>query len=321
MEVAKRIRDIPKERALESYQELKDFPCSKNQTLGLTREGNKALDFFFFHHRLAAKTKRHVSFLNILKDTKKYQYLKNKTRKIKKYDLLTHPKSPDAQLQNQYGTFQLYYGTINQFRPTIAKWLYCQLKPKVAILDISSGWGGRCIAAMAMGIPYIGFDANKKLESSYKKMVKTLEPTADVKMTFKPSETIDFSKYDYDLVFTSPPYFMIEEYEGMPKYEQKQGFLDVFFVPVLKNVWTHLRSGGHLALNMPDEMYDAVKSCLPKVTKKVKMPLMDRHASEAASGSDLEKGATERFEYIYIWKKLGRVRFEEDAKGCGVAKE
>jgi hypothetical protein len=35
----------------------------------------------------------------------------------------------------------------------------------------------------------------------------------------------------------------------------------------------------------------------------------------------MEKGATERFEYIYIWKKVGRVRFQEDAKGCGVAKE
>lgn len=318
MEIAKRIRNISLERAIESYQELKEFPCAKKPTL--TREGTKALDYFFFHHRLAAKTKRHISFLNALKNKNTYKYLKNKTRKIKRYDQLTTKRTPDGQLQNQYGVFQLYYGTINQFRPTVAKFVYCMLKPKTAILDFSSGWGGRCIAAMSMGIPYIGFDANKKLESSYKKMIKTLKPEAKVSMTFKPSESVDFSKYKYDLVFTSPPYFTLEEYEGMPKYNKDQGFLDVFFVPVLKNAWNNLEVGGHLALNMPEDMYEPVKKCLPKLMKKVKMPLMDRHAVEAVKQEDLKKGPTERFEYIYIWKKEPASKFDEEAKGCGEAK-
>jgi hypothetical protein len=304
MELAKRLKPIDLLKALESYQELKDFDCTSK--FSLTREGTKALDFFFFKHRLAAKTKKHISFLNILKNVKSYKYLKNKTKKLKKYNQLTKKRSPDEQLRNQYGIFQLYYGTINQFRPTIAKTLYCLLKPKVAILDFSSGWGGRCIAAMSLGIPYIGFDANTKLKSSYEKMIETLEPNAAVKMQFQPSETVDFSKYEYDLVFTSPPYFTLEEYEGMPKYEKDKGFLDVFFLPVLRNTWLNLKSGGHLALNMPKDMYDPVRRCLPKVWKKLKMPLMDRHAEEAVLGKDLKKGATERFEYIYIWKKVGK---------------
>jgi len=313
-EIAKRVRPITKEQALESYQELKNVEC-KGATPARAREGTKALDFFFFKHRLAAKTKRHISFLNALKNTKTYSYLKNKTRKIKKYGLLTK-KSADEELRNQYAVFQLYYGTINQFRPLVAKWLYCKLQPKVAVLDFSSGWGGRCIAAMAMGIPYIGFDANKKLEKSYESMVKTLEPSADVKMTFKPSETVDFTKYKYDLVFTSPPYFMIEEYEGMPAYDKKQGFLDVFFVPVVKSAWEGLQSGGHLALNMPEEMYESIKKCLPKLTTKIKMPLMDRRAVAAAKGEAIE-GEGGQFEYIYIWKKSGKADFEK--QGCGVA--
>jgi hypothetical protein len=302
--IVKRIRSIEKPKALESYQELKDFDCSK--PFSLSREGTKALDFFFFKHRLAAKTKKHVSFLNILENTASYKYLKNKTRKLKKYNQLTKRRTPDEQLRNQYGVFQLYYGTINQFRPTIAKTLYCLLKPKIAILDFSAGWGGRCIAAMSLGIPYIGIDANTKLQSSYTKMIKTLEPTADVQLHFQPSETFDFSKVKYDLVFTSPPYFTLEEYEGMPKYKQKQGFLDIFFLPVLRSCWSNLQAGGHLALNMPDAMYDAVRKCLPKVWKKLKMPLMDRHAEEAALGSNLQQGSRQRFEYIYIWKKVGK---------------
>lgn len=314
-DIAKRVRPIDKETALRSYEELKEASCA-GKTPGRTREGNKALDFFFFKHRLAAKTKRHISFLNALKNRNTYTYLKNKTRKVKKYGLLTK-KTPDEELRNQYAVFQLYYGTINQFRPLVAKWLYCFLEPKIAVLDISSGWGGRCIAAMAMGIPYIGFDANKKLESSYKQMIKTLDPGADVRMTFKPSETVDFTKYKYDLVFTSPPYFMIEEYQGMPLYDKKQGFLDVFFVPVVRNAWEGLAVGGHLALNMPVEMYKSIQHCLPKVWKKVKMPLMDRRAVAAAKGEKIE-GEGGNFEYIFIWKKERGVKADFSAEKCGV---
>jgi hypothetical protein len=111
---------------------------------------------------------------------------------------------------------------------------------------------------------------------------------------------------------------MLEEYEGMPAYEQEQGFLDKFFIPVVKAAWTHLQPGGHLALNMPADMYKPLKSCLPKLYKTYKMPLMDRHPGEAARGETLKKGKTQRHELIYVWRKEGRSdSFKGDAKGCG----
>jgi len=299
--IAKRIRPLTKEDALESYEELKNYDC--NQAFGRTREGQHALDYFFLRHRLAAKTKRHISFLNALKNKNTFKYLKNKTRKVKKYSALKKSRTPDEELRNQYGVFQLYYGTINQFRPAIAKTLYCKLGAKVGILDFSSGWGGRCLAAMSLGIPYYGIDANKKLKKGYTDMVKLLDSGAKVDMTFAPSETVDFSKFKYDLVFTSPPYFMLEKYEGMPAYDQKQGFLNTFFIPVMKKAWSSLLKKGHLALNMPEDMYVAVKEYFPKIYKKFKMPLMDRRASEAARGDALDVGSREKFEYIFVWKK------------------
>jgi DNA modification methylase len=172
---------------------------------------------------------------------------------------------------------------------------------------------------MSLGIPYYGFDANKKLEKGYTDMIRMLDPDAPVKMTFKPSETADFSKLKYDLVFTSPPYFMLEEYEGMPAYEKEQGFLDTFFVPVLKKAWAGLTVGGHMALNMPADMYEPVKKCLPRLHKTIKMPIMDRRAEEAAKGEDVAVGSREKFEYIYVWKKVAGAKFDEEKKGCGVA--
>ena len=156
---------------------------------------------------------------------------------------------------------------------------------------------------MSMGIPYIGVDANTKLETSYRHLAE-LDPTADVKMIFKPSEQVDFSKYDYDLVFTSPPYFMIERYEKMPAYKSKQEFLDNFFFPVTLNAWKHLKRGGNMALNIPEDMYEAVKPLLPKVKHHLLLPLSNRHPTKAKKVQQLGKEDKERNEIIYVWCKV-----------------
>ena len=297
MNVSKRLRDIPKEEAIQSYNELKDTPI---RSPDFSRIGLKALDYFFFHHRIKAKTK-HISFYDAIKNKEYTEHLNELVVRYKKKELNDYDKT--GLLKAQYQVFQLYYGTVNQFRPMVAKWVYHTLKPKVSILDYSSGWGGRCIAAMSMGIPYIGIDANKNLEKSYDKMINTLEPTANVSITFKPSENVDFSKFSYDLIFTSPPYFMIEEYEKMPAYKSKQGFLDKFFIPVTMNSWKYLLPGGNMALNIPEDMYMAIKDLLPKIKRTFILPLSNRHPVNSSKTQTLGKENKERHELIYVWHK------------------
>lgn len=297
MNVSKRLRDISKEEAIQSYNELKDTPI---RSPDFSRIGLKALDYFFFHHRIKAKTK-HISFYDAIKNKEYTEHLNELVVRYKKKELNDYDKT--GLLKAQYQVFQLYYGTVNQFRPMVAKWVYHSLKPKVSILDYSSGWGGRCIAAMSMSIPYIGIDANKNLEKSYDKMINTLEPTANVSMTFKPSENVDFSKFSYDLIFTSPPYFMIEEYEKMPAYKSKQGFLDKFFIPVTMNSWKYLLPGGNMALNIPEDMYLAIKDLLPKIKRTFILPLSNRHPVNSSKTQKLGKENKERHELIYVWHK------------------
>ena len=304
MEVAKRLRDITKADAIENYKELQAARCTdlaKHSRMGL-----KTLDYFFLKHRIRAKTRHHISFFEALKDPEYMSYLNSKAAKVRGVNVST--LTEDEHLRLRYNLFQLYYGSINQFRPTEAMKLYCRFQPKVGILDFSAGWGGRCLAAMAYGVPYIGIDANEKMEATYKDMIETLDPKADVTMIFKPSETVDFSKFNYDLVFTSPPYFMIEEYEKMPAYGSKEGFLDKFFRPVVLEAWKHLKTGGHMALNMPKEMYDAVKDLLPPLHTRLRLAVMSRHPSNAAAGRKIGVKDAARSEGIYIWKKGGKGR-------------
>lgn len=299
MELAKRLRGITQSDAIQSYQSLKE-------TAGTTearRAGLDALDYCFLGHRLKTKTRRHLSFVDAMKDPQKAKQLTQlvvqyKKKPLKEYDA-THL------LKAQYQVFQLYFGTVNQFRPLVAKWVYERLKPKVGILDFSMGWGGRLMAAMSMGIPYVGCDANTKLESAYEHMVETYEPKAKATLLFQPAETVSFQRYRYDLIFTSPPYFMIEKYEKMPAYRSKQDFLDTFLIPVVQAAWTHLQPGGNMVLNMPQEMMEAVQTSLPPLKDKWELPLSNRHPVNAVKKAVLGTEDKERHEWMYVWHKRG----------------
>ena len=299
MELAKRLRSITKQEAVASYQTLCETSVGPEGENMRSRAGLDALDYYFLGHRLKAKTKRHLSFYDAMRDPDLIEKLTELVVKYKKKPLGEYDDT--GLLKAQYQVFQLYYGTINQFRPVIAKWIYQRFSPRVGILDISAGWGGRALAAMSLGIPYIGVDANEKLKPAYERL-QQLEPRAKVRMIFRPAEEVSFANMSYDLVFTSPPYFMLEEYEQMPAYGSKQGFIDRFLIPVVMKAWKHLLPG-YMALNMPEEMYEAVRPHLPKIKERLALPLSNRHPVNTAKGQTLGKEDKERHEWIYIWRR------------------
>lgn len=83
-------------------------------------------------------------------------------------------------------------------------------------LDPSAGWGDRLIAALAYGCEYQGFDPNLKMQESYKEMVSFFAPEKekDYKVTPQPFEKAKVKSNYYDLVFTSPPFFDLEDYDS-----------------------------------------------------------------------------------------------------------
>lgn len=318
--IAAELRSITEAEAVADYERLKKEPCVAGSPQK-TRAGLKALDYFFFRQRLETKNQHHLSFYDALKDKQIMARINEKIRTVRGKSV-EDLKKAGTLLKTQYNLFQLYYGAVNQFPPSMARSIYCKYKPKKAILDFSAGWGGRALAALSLGIPYIGIDTNKSLKAGYEAMRKLYEPAGQLQMMWQPSETVDFSKLDYDLVFTSPPYFMIEEYKGMKGYEGKKNFIDSFFVPVVKSAYTHLAAGGTMALNMPVEMYEYVRGCLPRLSTKLTLPVSQRYAKagNAKGKAILLNDAEDRFEYIYIWKKTAQRKTRKNQSKCGVKK-
>lgn len=197
----------------------------------------------------------------------------------------------------QYATYRMFSGSgsLSAFPPIVAKRIYQHFKP-TRILDPCAGWGGRCLAAMALNINYIGFDTNESLLECYSQMFDTYASDSAIEISCEDSSVVDYTKYIYDFVFTSPPYFKgnkpIERYEGMPGYSSTAEFNERFLHPMLRGVWAGLSAGGHCALNIPLPMLADVEAVLGPTTEV--LPLQKRRRS----ADDTYK------EYIYVWQKV-----------------
>ena len=116
------------------------------------------------------------------------------------------------------------------------------------------------------------------------------------------------------MVFTSPPYEYLEVYESMKNYEgtgkikqpssstkikkeDSSKFYDEFIVPTMKNAYKYLPRGKWMCLNIPDLMYEKIKSRWKKCDKKELYKIVKRQ------GSTMGVVGRRGMEYIYCWQK------------------
>ena len=215
--------------------------CDRTFINNMSRIGNAATDKYTFKMRVATNIRGH-SHLDYFAD--------HKDKILRCMKSLKYKEITNAGI---LAGIRMRIGSVNQFRPAYAKFIYTKYGAQ-KVLDISAGWGGRMLGAMACGIDYTGFDTNKALVKPYQRIVAAYAHTGDCKLITADTATINFKKYDYDMVFTSPPYFMLEKYEDMPQYEDKDDFNARYWRPVVKGSWRGLKKGGHFILNCPDEM-------------------------------------------------------------------
>jgi hypothetical protein len=295
---------ITKQEAVYEFLRMKNCQSLNPKSL----IGNKTVDYGTY--RMRVKTKyRGKSW---------YEQWKNPVRrkKLNEFAARLVVIKKLTPLRAQRDAMSLQWGTINTMRPAAALDFYRKYKA-TSVLDFTAGWGSRMIAAIAADIDYIGIDSNKKLKPGFDKILSALKPfnKSKVKLYFKKAEEVDFSKIGYyDLVFTSPPYEYLEVYEDMKNYENtvkiKQpssstkikkgdsgGFYDDFIIPTIKNAYKYLPKNKWLCLNIPDLMYDKIKSRWKKCDKKELYKIVKRQ------GSTMGVVGRRGMEYVYCWQK------------------
>jgi hypothetical protein len=148
------------------------------------------------------------------------------------------------------------------FRPKLLSSMVNEFGPE-SILDISSGWGDRLAAAIATRVTYLGCDPNSCLHPGYKSMIKLLgnnEKLPDGSPKYKVlhdkfQECKIPSGRKFDMVFTSPPYYDVEEYshektQSINEFNSVDAWFNGFLVPSLDKAWKHLNIGGLLVLHI-----------------------------------------------------------------------
>jgi DNA modification methylase len=260
---------------------------SQEELNGRSKIGCDFLDYYFFSHRLETIGNKGINFFDFLENIEYY--------KTKKYiqTLLTfceeNNRYIDQEIKKYYYIYGLCFGRCNAFKITNALDFYQKYKP-THILDPFCGFGGRLVAAMLLGVDYTGIDLNVDLKSGYDKLLNDFQSktASNVSLIYQDSKDVNYSNFNYDMVFTSPPYENIEIYKNGEKKSNDE-WLE-FYKIVFQNTWDSLSPGGIYAININVAIYE--KSLVPLL-------------GACHEKSELKKSTrnTKYKEYIYIWKK------------------
>jgi hypothetical protein len=158
---------------------------------------------------------------------------------------------------------------VSNFRPSAAAAIYNHFMPEEGGVtwDMSSGFGGRLLGAMACNRvrKYIGTDPSTATMVGLQKMKEELlpmlyelkpeRPRLEVDLQPCGSEVFQPEPESVQLCFSSPPFFAHEKYSDEPtqsylKFPTRDLWLHGFMKQTLANCWRALKPDGHLVINI-----------------------------------------------------------------------
>lgn len=253
-------------------------------------KGTRFLYYFFFREMLSVRG-RYGSFFDICKNWDHHmskRYISNFANTVS----IKNQSNHDFTIYHLiYDVARLYlYQSIHIMKPAFIFSILKQFQP-FRVLDPCAGWGSRMLACMKYGCGYIGFDTNPRLKMCYDEMLTDCNIDGmDVTLRIQDclEGMVDFVDM-YDMVFTSPPYYNYEVYNGMPERTKEEWHR--WYVSVFRLAFTGLLVGGHMCINVCKEIYD---NCL-----RVEFGESD-YVIEYPKTS---RNQTDKSEYLYIWRR------------------
>jgi len=269
--------------------------------------GLNFIESFVHVEILNTKSKQGISFFDFWYNKEFYMNRDQSTKNLVQSIQKNKPYLDEIRVAKQ--VFNLYCGSISIFRPTNAARLYKKYSP-TCVLDFTMGWGGRLLGAVALDIQkYVGIDSNTNLAKPYSKMIENFKNIkTDIDLRFQNSLEIDYSSLDYDMVFTSPPFYNKEIYRQTTSsaeipYKSKEEWDEKFYIPIFSTTWEHLKPGGHYCLNVPEYLYE--KICIPifgEAMEQIELKKYSRCLPKKDSQKQTNVGQKYK-EYIYVWIK------------------
>ena len=290
--IASQIKNISIQEVDEDMDKLMLIGKDAHNKSSRSRVGNNVVDYFTFLQRLETKGKYDVNFFGFIENIeefKKKKFIQTMMTYYKDVKNKNNTKNEYIVLKEVYN---ICISAINIMRPLNCMEIYTKYNAK-RVLNFCSGWGGSTVAAAALNLDtYYGVEINSDLKEPYDNMVSYLKTKCDTKMDIiiDDAVNVDYSDMDYDVVFSSPPYYFLEKYANNIKYISKKDMDEKFYKPLFTKTYNGLQSGGHYIINICKEVYDNILKDL----------LGDAHESFPLKKSSRQNNHTEM---VYVWHK------------------
>lgn len=239
---------------LENFNKLKLFLTKKidsiitGNTIGMTMHG-LALAWSYFPHSWEVRCGKMRTPMEVYLNDE--LFMQAIARRMKRGTYISMSGIRKA-LRSHTGT-----QGVSNFRPTAAAAIYKKFcEPNSVVWDMSCGYGGRLLGAMASGVvgKYIGTEPCRKTFDGLIGMEKELPHNLRCDINMVGSENF-IPKEVVDLCFTSPPYFDTEKYsdedtQSYIKYSSNDEWNNNFLGETIKNCMKCLKPKGFMVVNI-----------------------------------------------------------------------
>ena len=290
--IAKQIKNITFKDIEKEMEQLIEAGKDANKFGARARIGNNIVDYFTFVQRLETKGKYNASFFDFLQNIEEFKKKKFIQTMLTYYANVKNKNKTKNEYIVLKEVYNICISAINIMRPLNCMEIYTKYNAK-RVLNFCAGWGGSTIAAAALNLEtFYGVEINTDLKDSYEKMTAFLTTKSATKfeIIIENALEVDYSVMNYDMVFSSPPYYELEKYPHNLKFSSKREIDDKFYKPLFIATYNSLQPGGHYIINICKEVYE-------KVLREI---LGEAHEMFPLKKSKRQNNYTEM---IYVWKK------------------
>lgn len=290
--IAKQIKNITFKDIEKEMEQLIEAGKDANKFGARARIGNNIVDYFTFVQRLETKGKYNASFFDFLQNIEEFKKKKFIQTMLTYYANVKNKNKTKNEYIVLKEVYNICISAINIMRPLNCMEIYTKYNAK-RVLNFCAGWGGSTIAAAALNLEtFYGVEINTDLKDSYEKMTAFLTTKSATKfeIIIENALEVDYSVMNYDMVFSSPPYYELEKYPHNLKFSSKREMDDKFYKPLFIATYNSLQPGGHYIINICKEVYE-------KVLREI---LGEAHEMFPLKKSKRQNNYTEM---IYVWKK------------------
>ncbi|MDA3779746.1 MAG: DNA methyltransferase [Bacteroidales bacterium] len=206
---------------------------------------------------------------------------------------------------------KIYSGVqgVSNFRPTAAAAIYDTFAKNGVVWDMSGGWGGRLLGAIASGVKtYIATEPSTNTYHGLLNLSSDFGLNINSWIYNMGSEDFEPPKNILDLCFTSPPYFDLEKYsneetQSYIKYPTKDKWVEGYLAETFKNCYYGLKSGGVMLINIADIKGKELEKDIIKTAEKVGFKYRTEYKLTLSNVNLRNKDKKFKYEPIYLFVK------------------